>query len=148
MASKFKQEEEMRWPGRYISSLRIQLLFPVIHLSCHLRAPSVPLPLTLSSVSLWNLQCSPQAWLLPVMVLCNSVSCVYWIGYIAVDIDSFWSLTNIAYHVPSSLPMSSASSSVFLSLITLHCELSSSCPGRKLFYSDSNSFRETFGGVL
>lgn len=140
-----RQEEEICWLGCYISSPNFKFNFtsPAIYLSCQPRAPSVPSPLTLRSGLVWNVRCSPEAWLLLVMVAYN------WISWVLGEL--LYILTPLG---PSptvlllSCPPSSPHGSFFLFVITLLWEFVSSWPRRKLFFSDSNSFRETFGGVL
>lgn len=127
-----RQDEEC-WLGCFISSPNFKFNFtsPAIYLSCQPQAPSVPLPLTLRSGFFWNLRCSPQVWLLPVMVLYNWISRV--LGEL-LCIDSFGSLTDNAYHVPPHLPMASTSSPpLWLFIIMTREEI--------VFLEHSNSFR-------
>lgn len=85
----------------------------------------------------WNLCCSPQAWLLPVMVLYN------WISWVFVEL--LYILTPLGlppYRVLSHLPIASPSSSMFFSLMALLWEFSS-WPGKNVLLW--HSFGETFG---
>lgn len=126
-------EDEECWLGCFISSPNFKFNFtsPAIYLSCQPRAPSVPLPLTLRSGFFSNLRCSPQVWLLPVMVPYNWIS---WVLGELLCIDSFGSHTNNAYHVPPHLPMANTSSPpLWLFIIMTREEI--------VFLKHSNSFR-------
>lgn len=128
------------------TNFKFNFTSPAIYLSCHPRAPSVPLRLTLRSGLFGNLRCSPKAWLLPVMAPYN------WISWVLDECCKQWHLW-VFQRRCLSCSSSSPRSSHFLSSASL---LNNThlwvfiivAREENVLPWHSNLFRKTFGGFI